>query len=508
MAESRTKNSIKNIISNNIYQFLNIILNFITRTIFIKTLGEQFLGLNGLFTNILSILSLAELGIGTAMLYSMYKPIAENDERKLAALIGYYKVLYRRIAIILLVVGLCIIPLLPYIVNLQEDVGNIQIYYLLYLLNSVASYLLLYRSSIVIANQKEYIIKKYDIIFLIVKAVLQIIVLICLKNYLIYLLIQVCITLGINICKSRKALKLYNFIKEKVELPIESKKKIWDNIKSLLFYQIGNVVLNNTTNIVISILFGTIIVGYYSNYSMIITALSGFTSLMLTSLQPSIGNFNVNSSKKSKYLIYNSLSLLTTLIYGFCSISLIIIMQEFIKLWIGEQFLLDNNIVIAIILNYYFTGILYPNWCYRYTTDLFNKAKYTMVICAILNVLLSVILGLKFGLIGTILAPLIARLLTTFWYEPYILYKEYFDEKFYKYFLKQVVYILVLFITIYLLSYIYKYISINNIILSLIVKEIICIIVVSIIFVALFNKTQEFKFVKDKILGILKKDRS
>ena len=508
MAESRTKNSIKNIITNNAYQFLNIILNFVTRTIFIKTLGEQFLGLNGLFTNILSILSLAELGIGTAMLYSMYKPIAENDENKLAALIGYYKILYRRIALIVLIVGLCIVPLLPYIVNLQEDVGNIQLYYLLYLLNSVASYLLLYRSSIIIASQKEYLIKKYDIFFLIIRAILQIVVLVCFNNYFLYLLIQVCTTLGINICKSRKATKMYSFIKNKIELSIEDKKKIWENIKSLLFYQIGNVFLNNTTNIVISILFGTIIVGYYSNYSMIITALSGFTSLMFTSLQSSIGNFNVTSNNDGKFLVYKSLNLLAFAIYGFCSISLFVLIQDFIKLWIGEKFLLENNIVLMIILNYYIAGILYPNWCYRYTTELFNKAKYTILICAFLNIVLSVILGMKIGLIGVFIATGISRLLTTFWYEPYILYKYFFKQKVYKYFVKQVLYIVTIIITILLLQLIYKFINISNILLSLIIKEIICIIVVSIIFILLFRKTQEFKFIKDKLVGILNKDKA
>lgn len=499
MSETRTKNSFKNIIFNNTYQLLNIILNFVIRTIFIKSLGESYLGLNGLFTNILSILSLAEMGISTAMLYSMYKPIANSDEKKLAALIGYYKILYTRIALVVLAVGLVILPLLPYIVNLEEDIGNIQVYYLLYLLNSVVSYLLLYKSSIAIASQKEYLIKKYDIIFLLIKVILQSIILIFFKNYIWYLIVQVVTTILANVFKSRKAEKLFSFIKQKVELEVQEKKNIWNNIKSLLFYQVGNVVLNNTSNIVISILLGTVVVGHYSNYSMIITAVSGFTALIFTSIQSSIGNYNVTGDSEGKYLIYKVLNFIAFVIYGFCSISFIALFQDFITLWIGENYLLDNNIVIVIVLNYYIAGILYPNWCYRYTTELFNKAKYTIVICSIINIVLAVILGMAWGLIGVFAATAIARLTTTFWYEPYILYKNIFKKKIIKYFLKQLANIIILLIIILGLSFIFNFIKIENVFLRLIVKELICIITVLPIFFLLFRKTKEYIFLKEKL---------
>lgn len=505
MSESRTKNSAKNIIANNIYQFMNIVMNFIIRTIFIKTLGEEFLGINGLFTNILSILSLAELGIGTAMVYSMYKPIAEQDKVKLAALIGYYKVLYQRIALIILGVGLLVLPILPFIVNLDSDIGNIQIYYLLYLLNSVSSYILLYRSSIVIASQKEYLIKKYDIIFLLIRIVLQGIVLIVYKNYMLYLIIQVTTTIITNICKSRKAEKIYSFIKEKKDLEKEDKKSIWENIKSLLFYQVGNVVLNNTDNILISTMLGTILVGYYSNYSMIITAVAGFTGLIFTSLQSSIGNFNVTSDKEGKYLIYKTLNMLSFAIYSFCSISLLVLFQDFITMWIGDKFLLDFNIVIVIVLNYYLTGVLYPNWCYRYTTDLFNKAKYTIVICAIVNIVLSIILGNKFRLIGIFAATAISRLCTTFWYEPYVLYKNIFEKRLIFYFVKQVLYFILFILLIALVSFICNLIIIDNILLRLVMKELVCIIVSLCSYFILFKRTEEYKFIKEKIKVLIAK---
>lgn len=505
MAESRVKNSFKNIVVNNIYQFLNIILSFIIRTIFIKTLGENYLGLNGLFTNILSVLSLAELGVGTAMVYSMYKPISENNEEKLSELIGYYKILYRRIAIAILILGLIVLPLLPYIVNLDSDVGNIQLYYVLYLLNSVFSYLLLYKSSIITASQKEYLIKKYEIAFLIIKIALQIVILIVLKNYLLYLIVQIVTTILTNVLKSRKAEKLYSFIKQKKELPKKDKKEIWGNIKSLLYYQIGNVLLNNTDNILISTMLGTVLVGYYSNYSTIITSVSTFTALIFTSIQSSLGNFNVKSNSEEKYGIYKILTFLSFVIYSFCAISMLILFQDFITLWIGEKYLLDTSVLLVIVLNYYITGILYPNWCYRYTTDLFNKAKYIMIICAILNIVLSIILGLAYGIFGILIATGISRLCTTFWYEPYIMYKNIFEKKVRYYFLRQAKYALIFVIVGVIIAAICNFISIENLLVKIILKELICIVIIVSIYWIIFRKTAEYKFLKEKILYILKR---
>ena len=505
MTESRTKNSFKNIIVNNIYQFLNIILSFASRTIFIKTLGENFLGLNGLFTNILSVLSLAELGIGTAMVYSMYKPISENNEEKLTQLIGYYKVLYRRIAIIVLILGILILPILPYIVNLDTDIGNIQIYYLLYLLNSVFSYLLLYKSSIITASQKEYLIKKYDIAFLLIKTTLQILVLLFLKSFILYLIVQILTTLLTNILKSKKAEKLYSFIKEKKELPNEDKKEIWKNIKSLLYYQIGNVLLNNTDNILISVILGTVLVGHYSNYSMIVMSVSTFTALIFTSLQSSLGNFNVNSNNDEKYNIYKILTFMAFIIYSFCSISMLILFQDFITLWIGKEYLLETKVLIVIVINYYITGILYPNWCYRYTTDLFNRAKYIMILCAILNIVLSIILGFTSGLFGILLATGLSRLITTFWYEPYIMYKNIFNKKLKDYFLNQLKYILIFIIISFIIYKICSYIILSNLFIQIILKEFASIIIICAIYWIMFRKSQEYIFLKEKIINIFKR---
>ena len=508
MQSDRTRNSIKNLIFNNINQIVNILVSFILRTVFIRKLGEVYLGINGLFTNILSVLSLAELGISTAMVYSMYKPLATNDEKKLGKLTNYYKILYRRIALIILILGIVLIPFLPYFINYNYDVKHVTFYYILYLLNSVFSYLWLYKSSIIIADQKTYLVKKYDVICLIIKFVLQMIALIIFNSFVLYLLVQIFVTILNNYLKSEKAKKEYSYINSNSEeLDNSDKKQIWGNIRSLLFYQVGNIVMNNTDNILISIMIGTIFVGYYSNYSMIIAAVMGFTSLIFSSVQASLGNYNVKNSGNNMYKIYNVISLIGFIVWTFCSISLCILLQDFISFWVGKNYLLSQNTMLIIVLNYYMQGIIYPNWTFRFTTNLFNMVRYMMLCCSILNIILSIIFGKMFGIFGIFLATFISRLLTIFWYEPYLLYKKVFHAKFRNYLLKQFFYFIVTISLTLILNILFKYLglyNINSIIIRMAFKEIICVVVVFFALWLLFNRSEEYKYIKSQILNIFK----
>ena len=496
MAESRKKNSIKNVIMGLSVQIVTALLTFVTRTIFIKILGEEYLGINGLFTNILAVLSLAELGIGTAIVYSMYQPIKENDTTKLTALVNYYKKLYNIIAIIVLVVGLLILPFLDIIVQLDKPIEHLHLYYVLFLLNSVISYICVYKTSITIATQKEYKLKVYNIIFSFLQFILQILVLLIFKNFALYLVVQIFTSLMCNIAKMKKSEKMFPFIKGKETLEKKDKISIWNNIKSLFLYQIGSVMLNNTDNILISILIGTVYVGYYSNYIMIITTITTFTSLIFTSLQASIGNLNVEASEKRKYFIFKVIDFMGFWIYGFCAICFAILFQDFISLWIGKEFLLTKAVMYTCVFNFYLQGVLYPIWCYRYTTGLFNHTKYAMLIVIIINIILSIILGNILGLFGILIATSIARLSTNMWFEPYKLFKEYFKKNVGKYYLTQLRNIIIVVILVILLNVICSQISLTNNILSFVIKCVLCVIVPNTVFFIIFRKTEEFDYLK------------
>lgn len=506
MSETRTKNSVLNVVSGLIYQIVVLVLAFVSRTLFIRYLGIEYLGVNGLFTNILSVLSLADLGIGSAIVYSMYKPIAENDTTKIAALSNYYKVLYNRIAVGVALVGICLVPFLGQLVNFDADtatkltMNDITIYYLLFLANSVISYLFVYKTSVTTAAQKGYLLKIYNIIFSILQFVLQILAIVIFHNYILFIVIQIIMSFLQNWFSAMKSEKIYPYIVEKHELAKKDKKEIWTNVKSMFAYQIGTVVLNSTDNIIISVLLGTVWVGYYSNYSLIIAKIVSFTSIIFTSLLSSIGNLNTESDQKKKHLIFKVLNLISFWIYGFCSICLIILSQDFISMWIGKEYLLSNAILVVAVLNFYLQGILYPIWCYRNTTGLFRHTKNIMFVASALNLILSIVLGKWLGLFGVLIATAIARLATNIWFEPYKLYQIFFKESAKEYFIDQLKNVVIIFIVTAVLLFLGGMITLSNTFIALLLKGVLCAIIVNVVFFVIYRKTDEFKYIYDRFI--------
>lgn len=506
MKKSRIYNSTLNISVGLIYKILVLVLNFVSRSIFITVLGIDYLGVNGLFTNILSVLSLAEMGVGTALIYSMYKPLAENNKTKLAALINYYKSIYTNIGIIVTIVGIAMIPFLDILIRLDTPIDNLKLYYVLFLLNSVVSYFFVYRTSIVIADQKDYKLKIYQMIFSVIQVTGQIIILLTTKNYVLYLLIQIICGILVNVVSASQASKLYPYIKDNYKLEKDEKVAIWTNIKSFLYYRVGGVILNNTDNILISIIVGTSMVGVYSNYNMIIVQVTGFTSIIFSSLQASFGNLNSESDVEKSYNVFEAVNLLSFWIYGFCSVCFIVLFQDFIVLWIGDKFLLSKAVVIAAVCTFYLQGMLYPIWLYRETTGLFKYTKYTMVYASIINLVLSIVLGLKFGVFGILFATVIARICTNIWFEPLKLHRIFFKKSSRRYFTKQIINLFLLVIVIIITEILSNYLMLSNNIFNFVLKAILCIIIPNIIFFIVFRKSKEFNYIYDRTLGkVMKK---
>lgn len=504
-SNTRTQNAIINFGVNIIYQFLIILISFITRRIFIETLGMEYLGISGLFSNLLEILALAELGIGSAMSFSMYKNIAKKDYRKLQALNSYYKILYNRIALIVLIIGLAFLPFLKYIINVESDINNIEIYYLISLLNSVFSYLFVYKTTIVNADQSGYKLKIINIVFEFLKAFLQIISLVIFKNYILFLLVQIISTLVSNFVKSSITGNLYPFIKEKAELEVEEKKNIWTNIKSMFYYKVGGVLMDSTDNILISMLINTTTVGIYSNYIMIFNKIGAIIALFFDSIMASIGNLNATTSKNKQYSMHKLLDLMASIFYTIASVGIYHLMEDVITAISGtDEFLLDKSILILSVISFYITGIIRPNYMYRNTSGLFKLGKNAMLVCSILNIVLSIIFGNMFGLFGIILATIMSRLFTNVWYEPFLLYKYFFDKSPKHYYINQIYKIILCILMTLILIPVMNLIIIENLYVRIFIKFIICMVFCSVILFLIYRKNQEFKYLVTKIYEILK----
>ena len=502
MNSSRTKNTSRNIIYAIIFQVVKFILMFVSRIIFVRKLGAEYLGVNGLFSNILTILSMADLGMTTTMMYCLYKPLADGDEARISKYINYFKKVYNIIAIIVAIIGVSIIPLLKYIVNLPSEMEDIYLYYILLLANSVISYLFVYRTTLLQADQKMYIINKYDTIFQFILFVLQIAILLFTNSFTLYLLSNIVCTFFSNLAKARKTKEIYPYLINNTDekLSKNEKKQLYNNLFSMFSYKIGGIIQSNTDNILISIFVGTIVVGYYSNYSQIILQLTSFITIIFTALKASVGNFVTEKSKEVQYSMFEILEVYNFWIIGVSSLMFLVLDPDFIKLCFGQEYVLSELFVICITLNFYTSNIRQTLWVYRETTGVFSKTKYITIITAIINIILSIILGIKFELTGIILATIITKMLYAWWKEPIIIYKECFSKSSKSYFEKYILRIIIIAIMYITLRQIFKLLIINNLILLLLIKALVTICFIVVCFILIYRNSEATRFLKNKIL--------
>ena len=495
---TRSRNTKRNIAIGIINQVIMLSLSFISKTIFIKLLGAEYLGVNGLYSNILTLLSLAELGIGNVMIYSLYRPVAENDKNEIYSLLEFYKKIYNAIAISIFVIGILLIPFLHIIIKSDISIDKLIIYYLIFLLNSVLSYFSIYKSALINATQQIYIINTINTVCTFLQHLTQILILLLTKNYILYLSVQVIFTLVNNVVISNKANKMYPFIKDKsYKKNCIDTQNIKENIKSVFLHRIGNVIMNNTDNILISSILGTVYVGYYSNYNLLIGAVAYFINIIIQSMMSSLGNLNASDDMEKSYSIFNILLLLFHWLSAICSISLILVINDFVTIWLGKEFILNSEIVLCIIFNFYIKNAINPVWMYRETMGLFNNIKYTMLFAALINMILSVILGLKFGLAGIIISTALARIFTTVWYEPKSLFKLKFKKPVKEYWKNQIRYLIGTIITLLISNYLLRGLDIS--LFNIFIKLVTNFIILTIIFIITNLNNSSLKLLSNKI---------
>jgi len=495
----RTKNSFKNLTINFISQITNMLLMFICRTIFIQYLATEYLGLNGLFSNILNILNLSELGVGSAIIVTLYKPLADKDQNRTAKLMNFYASFYRVVGIFVLLVGLILLPFLNVLVKTDTIISNLNIIYLLFLFNSASSYFFSYKRTLFTADQKEYINILNISIFRITAYILQIIVLIVTKNYILYLLCDIFCSVTSNVFISIKANKMYPFlIKNKEKLEKDEKKKLYKNAYAMMSHKLGNVVINNTDNILISSILGTVYVGLYSNYLLIIAMVSTYARMAFTAPSASLGNYIVTKDKNESHGLYNTFFLLGFWIYGFCFICFFILLNPFINLWIGDKFLLPTALVFVISLNFFIFGIFSISGSFVANSGLYTKTKFKPWVMAIINLICSVALLKLIGLIGVFIGTLTSYILIDSWVDPFVLFKYFFKiklSKYYKMLLTHFSILSIAFVSTYFLS-----VLTNNFIL----KMLICILIPNAIFLIIYFRTKDFKYIVNIFKGLIK----
>lgn len=506
MEVSRTKRTVQNAMMGFAYQLITMVLGFVSRVVFLRTIGVEFLGLNGIFSDVLNLLCLADMGFSTAMSYSFYKPLAEKDEEKIAALVAFYKKLYNIVALVVLILGLCCIPFLRVIVNVQNDIKYLEVYYLFALANVVTSYLFVYKTTLLTADQKEYMVIRIRMITNITKVLLQILVLIVFKSYMFYLAADTLLVITNNLIATKKAEKEYPYIKKIKSKNVGDenlKSRIIDNMKSVFIYKISTTVFSATDNIIISMVVSTVAVGLFGNYLMLSQKLLLMEQIFFSSMTASIGNVIAKENAEKRYEVFKSIQSVSLILCGVITGCYFLLASDFVSIVFGNEYTLPAIVVCAVTINAYFSCALQPLWLYRDATGLYRKTKYVMLIATIENIVLSIILGHILGIAGVIFASAIARITTYCWYEPKILFKEYFGESAVKYYKDLAVNVVLCVASIAVLKFVTNWIVVNGVVM-LILKGVIVGIFSFVFFIGFYFNSDGAQNILNKVKQIIK----
>lgn len=501
---TRLKMTAKNAFWSYFSMGASFVLQFISRTVFIYYLGEGYLGINGLFANVLGVLSFAELGIGTAINFSLYKPVAEHDVDKIKSYMYYYKWAYRAIALIVCVLGIALIPFLDILVTDPGNVGNITVYYCIYLFNTVTSYFVSYKYSLVNAEQKNYIYTNVNLIITASTIVVQIISLVIWKNFLVYLLVAAGFGVFQKIFVSIYFDKLYPYLRDKnvKKLSKDEKNILVSKVKALVIHKIGDVSVHQTDNIIVSAFVSTKMVGLLSNYNLIISTVSSCINILFNSVTGSLGNMVATETKKYQYQIFKKYRFIGFWFYGFTAIALSILMSPFITLWIGDRMVVDILTINLIVLDYYMIGQRICLNNIKSAAGVFEPDKYVALLQAVVNLVTSILFVKLIGLPGVYVGTIIQGALSSI-LKPILSYKILFGKSSWYYFIDSIRYGSAVLFAYIICLFLSKRIMANITIMNFGIMIILVAVIPNVIFMLIFHKDEEFKYLFEIIKSVV-----
>ena len=481
------------------------LLKFIVRMVFIKTLPIEYLGVNGLFTNVLAMLSLAELGIGPAIVYSLYKPLAYGDKETVKSIMRLFKKVYIAVGGIILVLGLLLFPFLDSFIKDGQGVPQVHYFYLVFLLNTVVSYLWTYKRSLLIADQKQYVVNIYQAAVQVLVAVLQIIFLLIFADYWCFIILMLLGTVLENFSIAHKADKEYPYLNEKAEvLDLDIKQQIVKNTKAMICHKIGGMVVFSSSNLVLSKFAGLAAVGLYSNYYMVIAALNAFAAKFFESITASIGNLMVLEESGKKIKAFKITEFITALQASICFCGLYVLFNPFVELWVGKEYLFSEVVVTAMAFSFYLTYMRKAVLMFRDACGLYWNDRYKPLAESVINLAASIYLTVHYGVIGVVVGGVISTLLTCFWVEPYVLFNNGIDIKLKDYFIDYLKFTVVALLAAVTSQLVYSSLFTNVTILNFISSILICVIITLTFWFIVFYKREEMQylvnFVKSKFL--------
>lgn len=491
----RTKNATRNIVFGVILRLYQIFVTFLMRTAIIYRMGVQYLGLNSLFTSVLQVLNLAELGVGSAMVYSMYKPIAEDDETTICALMKLYKTYYRVIGFVIVIVGCILTPFIPYLIKSDVPAGiNIYVLYLLNLGAAVLSYwLFAYKNSILQAHQRTDVVSKVTLITSTVQYGLQIAVLWLFHNYYLFVIVALATQALTNIVTAVCVNKLYPQFKPKGKLPKNEVKAINKRVRDLFTAKLGGVVVNSADTIVVSAFLGLTVLAVYQNYYMILTSVIGFVSVVFSACTAGIGNSLIVETKEKNFNDLNKFTFLISWIAGICSCCFLGVYQPFMKLWVGDDLLLPFSAVICLVAYYYIYEINQLLILYKDAGGIWHEDRFRPLVTAIANVSMNLIMVQFWGIYGVLLSTVLSMMFVGMPWLFHNLFTTLFDRSQLRPYLSNLFkYTITAVVSCVIVLLICNFINFG-LITTILSRLVVCVTVPFVIYIVLFWRSSEFK---------------
>lgn len=503
----RLENSARNIKAAWLWQLIHIVCQFATRTAIIKVLTIEYVGLSGLFSNVLTMLSLAELGIGEAIVFSLYGPIAKREHQVISSIMKFYQKVYVFVGIFIAIAGYLLTPFLSFFIkDMPDNIPNLELIYLLFVANSAISYFFSYKGTFITANQNNHIVVINNGITEVVMVVVQIVALIITRNYIAYLVIGVAFVLLRNIIITLIANSRYPYLKEKTKekVPKDIFDSIMKNTSAMILHKIGSIVVFATDNLIISKFVGLVSVGLYTNYHVITNAVTVFINKFFNAMAASVGNLAVEADLERQEKVFNGMNFLNFWLYVFSCCCLFNLLNPFIEvIWLGKEFLFNTSIVLLIVVKIYITGMRTSVQTFKNAKGLYWQNKFMPLGESIINIVASIILVYKFGVAGVLLGTIISSVCTCVWIEPKVLYKYGFNKSPMTYYIRYVKY-LIFFIVIMAVTYGCNSLIDSNNLLTFVLKCGISVSLPNILMILIYHRTEEFNYVKNATFKVLR----
>lgn len=495
MKLERTKNAKRNIIFGIILKIYQILIPFLLRTVLVYYLSVEYLGINSLFSSILSVLNLAELGVGSALVFSMYKPIAEDDSKTICALMQLYKIYYRVIGTIVLLAGLALTPALPYLIkgNLPSDV-NLYVLYYLNLMATVLSYwLFAYKNSLLSAHQRSDVNSKITIVANTILYIGQFLALIVTKNYYLYVILTLITQIITNIVTALIVNKMYPGYKAGGKMPKDEVKIINGKVRDLFTAKLGGTIINSADTIVISAFLGLTVLAMYNNYFYIVSSIIGFATIGYSSLTAGIGNSLVTESKEKNYRDFITITFISAWAVCICSCCFLNLFQPFMKMWMGKDLMLDLRAVVCFVLYFVIYELNAVLNVFKDAAGIWHQDRFRPLVVSLSNLALNIATVKFLGIYGVLLSTVVTMAFVGVPWVTSNLFKNIFDKKDMFDFVKMMIlYFLQITVACFITFLICSVINVENI-LGLIIKLLISVAVSMVLFGVVNKKTSEFK---------------